>query len=166
MRAPTRYECRGHFLSVRSAYSLELMQQKRAFLKLCIVWLTYLFPKDFMHLVHALILAPASKPNFVMGKVSHCKLGFWCCFTVGLYFPLSFECLIMGLLCFPHIAHACAIGHSVAELFFFCNTCGTMYIWSLSSLSLYLYSRLCSTRFPTEWLRIPLGILLPRMQGV
>src|SRR3989338_8556757 len=110
-----------------------------------------------MHLVHALILAPASKPNFVMGKVSNCKLGFWCCFTVGLYFPLSFECLIMGLLCFPHIAHACAIGHSVAELFFFCNTCGTMYIWSLSS---YRYTCIldCVPRgFPRSGCAFPWG---------
>lgn len=77
-----------------------------------------------MHLVHALILVPAPKPNFAKGKVSHWRFGFWNCFTVGLYFPLSFECLIMGFFCFPHIAHACGIGHSVPTLFLFCNRYG------------------------------------------
>src|SRR3989338_8714596 len=109
-----------------------------------------------MHFVHAFTLCPGMPtgipfapgmplgisfpfPFRETGPRTHCRLGFWFCFTVGLYFPLSFECLQIGFLCFPHIAHSCAIGHSVAGLFFFCKECGTISLWSSSFLSSFSY---------------------------
>jgi len=55
-----------------------------------------------MHLVQALTLLPE-------GKRSHCKLGYFLDFLVGLYFPLSFLSFQTMVEVFPQIAHFVAI---------------------------------------------------------
>jgi len=58
----------------------------------------FLLLKALMHLAQALTLLP-------LGNFTHCKLGYFLVFTVGLYFPrsfLSFRTIIDPL---PHISH-------------------------------------------------------------
>jgi len=43
----------------------------------------FFFPRALIHFVQALTLLPE-------GKVTHCKLGYFLDFLVGLYFPRSF----------------------------------------------------------------------------
>jgi hypothetical protein len=50
------------------------------------------FESDLMHLVQAFILLPANSLNFggaSIGILTHCRLGYFRFFGLGLYFPLS-----------------------------------------------------------------------------
>jgi len=51
-----------------------------------------------MHLVQALTLLSAGKPNFLAnsgGNFTHCKFGYFFFFEVGLYLPLNFFSVIV-----------------------------------------------------------------------
>jgi len=63
-----------------------------------------------MQLVQALILFPDAKRT-------HCKLGYFLFFGVGLYFPLSFFKGVIKIEPLPQILQTLAIGENVSLIY-------------------------------------------------